>query len=89
MGLAFTSVEPAQLWVLEKWLGALSGELVPELHEHEEETNELVVHDALASRGPGANAEHGLVLNELIIALMREDVLSETEGKRLLQKLMR
>lgn len=89
MGLAFTTVEPDQLWVLEKWLGALSGELSPELHEHEEETSELLVHDAIASRGPSANAEQSFVLNELIIALMRKHVLSETEGKQLLQKLMR
>jgi hypothetical protein len=51
MGLAFTLVEPDQLWVLEKWLGALSGQLPPELHEQEEETNELVVHDAVVPRG--------------------------------------
>jgi hypothetical protein len=89
MGLAFTAIEPDQLWVLEKWLGALSGELVPELHGHEDETNELVVQDAVASRGPSVNAEQGFVLNELIIALMRKHVLSETEGKQLLQKLMR
>lgn len=89
MGLAFTAVEPDQLWVLEKWLGALSGELVPELHEHEEDTSEMVVHDTVASRGPSANSEHGFVLNELIIALMRKRVLSESEGKQLLQKLMR
>ena len=89
MGLAFTIVEPDQLWVLEKWLGALSGELAPELHEHEEETNGLVIHDTVASRGLGANSEPGFVLNELIIALMRKHVLSETEGKQLLQKLMR
>jgi hypothetical protein len=89
MGLAFTTVEPDQLWVLEKWLGALSGQLAPELHEQEEETNDLVMHDAPASRGSAANAEQGFVLNELIIALMRKRVLSETEGKQLLQKLMR
>lgn len=89
MGLVFTTVEPDQLWVLEKWLGALSGELAPELHEHEEDTSELVVHDTVASRGHSAGAEQGFVLNELIIALMRKHVLSETEGKQLLQKLMR
>ncbi|MGB7023766.1 MAG: PilZ domain-containing protein [Candidatus Acidiferrales bacterium] len=30
MGLAFTSIEPEQLWVLESWLGNRSGAIVPE-----------------------------------------------------------
>jgi hypothetical protein len=85
MGLAFMSVEPDQLWVLEKWLGKLSGQLPPEFHDEEPM--------AVVSRGPEpeptANAEPSFVLNELIIALMRKRVLSESEGKQLLQKLMR
>lgn len=91
MGLAFTSVEPDQLWVLEKWLGRLSGQLPPELHEHHEHAEEgsgmLVEHEPV--QGARANAEPGFVLNELIIALMRKHVLSESEGKQLLQKLLR
>lgn len=80
MGLAFTSVEPDQLWVLEKWLGMLSGQLPPELTEPE--TAEQNVAEAKA------NTEPGFVLNELIIALMRKRVLSESEGKQLLKKLV-
>ncbi len=80
MGLAFTSVEPDQLFVLEKWLGNLSGKIPPERVAHEPQ--EYVQQEA-------GRAEAGFVLNELIIALMRKHVLSESEGKQLLQKLVR
>ncbi len=85
MGLAFTTVEPDQLWVLEKWLGRLSGQLPPELDEQEpaETLTREPVHEVSRS------AEPGFVLNELIITLMRKHVLSESEGKQLLQKLVR
>jgi hypothetical protein len=36
-----------------------------------------------------ASQEQSYVLNELIIALMRKNVLSDLEGKALLQKLLR
>jgi hypothetical protein len=85
MGLAFTSVEPDQLWVLEKWLGKLSGQLPPEFHEEEP----MTVVDRGPERQASGNAESSFVLNELIIALMRKRVLGEWEGKQLLQKLMR
>jgi len=85
MGLAFAPLEPDQLWVLEKWLGKLSGELPPELHEDEPM--------ATVERAPvpetNASGEAGLVLNELIIALIRKRVLTDSEGKQLLQKLVR
>jgi hypothetical protein len=84
MGLAFTSVEPDQLWVLEKWIGRLSGQLPPELHE--DDSAELISDERVREAGP--SAEPGFVLNELIIALMRKKVLNEAEGKQLLQKLM-
>lgn len=79
MGLAFTSIEPEQLWVLESWLGKLSGEIVPERKP------------APRDESPppqNANPEHGYVLNELIITLMRKRMLTEEEGKALLKKLM-
>jgi hypothetical protein len=82
IGLAFTTVEPDQLWVLEKWLGALSGQLPPELTEEEPAERSVL---EPASNG---SAEPGFVLNELIIALMRKRVLNESEGKQLLQKLV-
>lgn len=87
MGLALTSVAPDQPWVLEKWLGRLSGQLPPELHEQKEEPMGLIVDET--ARGASGNVEAGFVLNELIIALMRKHVLSESERKQFLQKLVR
>ncbi|MFZ0640253.1 MAG: PilZ domain-containing protein [Candidatus Acidiferrales bacterium] len=80
MGLVFTSVEPDQLFVLEKWLGNLSGKIPPERMAQEPQ--------GFAQQEVG-RAEAGFVLNELIIALMRKQVLTEAEGKQLLQKLLR
>ena len=85
MGLAFTPPEPDQLWVLEKWLGSLSGELPPELHEEEP----MAAVEPRSASETSTNAEAGLVLNELIIALIRKRVLTDFEGKQLLQKLVR
>lgn len=84
MGLAFTPPEPDQLWILEKWLGKLSGELPPELDEEES----VGLAERSASPEPNANGEAGFVLNELIIALIRKRVLTDSEGKQLLQKLL-
>ncbi|HEV2315696.1 MAG TPA: PilZ domain-containing protein [Candidatus Acidoferrales bacterium] len=81
MGLAFTSIEPEQLWVLESWLGKLSGVTVPD--------RQPVAAPLDESPPPqNANPEHGYVLNELIITLMRKRMLTEEEGKALLKKLM-
>jgi hypothetical protein len=83
MGLTFTSVEPEQLPVLQKWLADLSGAVRPEpLIAKEEKLSEKVG----VSHAP--SNEQNCVLNELIIALMRKNVLSDLEGKALLQKLL-
>ncbi|HVB36318.1 MAG TPA: PilZ domain-containing protein [Candidatus Acidoferrales bacterium] len=79
MGLAFVSVEPEQLWVLESWLAKLSGRSV----------HEMKAPEPIHATGPIENSspEPGYVLNELIITLMRKRVLTEAEGKALLKKL--
>ena len=71
--------------MLEKWLGKLSGQLPPEFHEEEP----MAVVDRGPEREASANVESSFVLNELIIAPMRKWVFSESEGKQLLQKLVR
>jgi hypothetical protein len=81
MGLAFTSIEPEQLWVLESWLGKLSGEIIPE-------RKSTAAPPDVPPPSQNANPEHGYVLNELIITLMRKRMLTEEEGKALLKKLM-
>jgi hypothetical protein len=66
--------------VLEKWINELSGVLPFD----DEEANEGL--PALATQ-VGSN-ETSYVLNEVIIALMRKGILSEGEGKGMLQKLI-
>lgn len=81
MALAFTSIELEQLWVLESWLGKLSGVVVPE--------RQPVAAPPEESPPPqDADPEHGYVLNELIITLMGKRMLTEEEGKALLKKWM-
>jgi len=86
MGLMFTAIEPEQRWMLEKWLAELRGE-----PSSEGETAEEPKDSAVATQsGPAksTNSEQSYVLNELIIALMRKRVLTDAEGKALLQKLL-
>ncbi|MFZ0213044.1 MAG: PilZ domain-containing protein [Candidatus Acidiferrales bacterium] len=84
MGLAFTAVEPDQKWILEQWLGELSGQPAAKLKAVESEQAA-----ALASaKAAGGNDEPRYVLNELIVTLIRKGVLTDKEGKALLLKLM-
>jgi hypothetical protein len=79
----FTAIEPEQLPVLDRWLGELSGEVRPEPLAAKQETP-----SAKAAADQAPSQEQNYVLNELIIALMRKNVLSDSEGKALLQKLL-
>jgi PilZ domain len=80
MALMFTKIEPERLPVLEKWLAELRGEISPEAEALERDGPELIEESV--------NGEQRYVLNELIIALMRKRVLSDAEGKAMLQKLL-
>ena len=83
MGLMFTSIEPEHLPVLKRWLAELSGEAHSEPAAAKQEKP---ADEANGSIRP--HREQNYVLNELIIALMRKHVLSDVEGKTLLQKLL-
>ncbi len=81
MGVKFTDADPEQLWILEKWVEELSGELLPEPELH---------------RPPDRSYSHGRlgdeefqVLNELVMELMRQRVLSNTRCEAMLEKLSR
>jgi PilZ domain-containing protein len=78
MGVKFKELEPAQILILEKWLSELSGASPPE-DESSEESLETV--------GETSRNESSYVLNEVIIALMRKGILTDGEGKAMLQKL--
>jgi PilZ domain len=80
MGLAFTSIDPQQMGVLEKWLNELSGSPPTELSLIQE-------HKTSPSNG-GSAKEPGYVLSDLIVALMRKGTLSEEEGRTMLLRLV-
>jgi hypothetical protein len=86
MGLLFTLIEPEQGWILEKWLAELRGEPSAAAKSAEEPRDSLIAEPSEATRS--SNSEQAYVLNELIIALMRKRVLTDAEGKALLQKLL-
>ena len=80
MGVIFTEIDASQLPVLERWIAELSGETVPEPKAVQVELETPSAGDA--------GDEQRYVLNELIITLIRKRVLTDAEGKSLLQKLM-
>jgi hypothetical protein len=79
MGLMFTSAEPEQMWTLERWLTELGGTSAPEAEVREQADRKV----------PEENSknEQYYVLNEPIISLMRKGVLTDAEGKAMLEKL--
>jgi hypothetical protein len=79
MGLKFTSVPPDEVPVLEKWLAELSGEAPT---EESEATITGQAHD----HGQEQSGLRGL-FSELIAALVRKHMLTEAEGKAMLDKL--
>jgi hypothetical protein len=81
MGLMFTSAEPEQMWTLETWLAELGGTSEPEAEVREQP-------DQKAPEKNSKNEQY-YVLNELIISLMRKGVLTDAEGKAMLEKLSR
>ncbi len=84
MGLAFTSVEPQEMSVLDRWIGELSGTAPME-------PTSMTILDGPSHVGSGNGSvprESGYVLNELIVALMRKGTLTEEEGKTMLLRLL-
>ncbi len=104
MGLIFTNVGPEHRQVLQAWVGELSGSGVAPLQEPVTGASiagasgagspstaggsELFHEAAGAAERTGMNEDPRNVLNELITLLMRNRVLTDTEGKNLLRKLM-
>jgi hypothetical protein len=102
MGLLFSNVDPDQRHILNGWVGELNGSGVSPLHEpgagaaaasaasnaaSANGGSELVHEAAGAAERTGMNEDPRTVLNELITLLMRNRVLTDTEGKNLLRKL--
>ena len=79
MGVKFTDADPEQLWTVEKWVGELSGELLPE-PELPQPSDQSCAQEKLGN-------EENDVLNELVMELMRQGVLSNAKCEAMLQKL--
>jgi PilZ domain len=80
MGLAFTDIEPTQQRLLDGWIGELSGELTPDRRVAE-------IEQEIRDSGSATHQQRN-VLNELILMLIQKRVLTDAEGKALLQKLL-
>ena len=81
MGVAFISAVPQQIRIFQKWINSINGNSSPELNVPEQT-------EKGATQGNSKN-EQDYVLTELLIALMRKGILSDAEGKAMLQKLYR
>jgi len=79
MGLKFTTVEPEQIDVLEKWIIELSG-ASPKYEMSKDDDLDSV------AQTPGSSPLY--VVNEIVVALMRRGILTDQEGKAMLQKLV-
>jgi hypothetical protein len=75
MGLQFEAIDAKQLLSLRKWIRELSGE-----------TSAEPATDPKWDSPARVTAENS-VLNDLIIELMRKDVLAEATGRGMLQRL--
>lgn len=85
MGLMFISADPEQLWTLQRWITELGRTSVSEPEVRMLEP----VPEVRGAPEKNAKNEQYYVLNELIISLMRKGVLTDAEGKAMLEKLLR
>lgn len=81
MGVAFISALPQQFRIFQKWVNELAGKSLPEQEQPKETEADVAV--------PNSTKNQDFVLGELLITLMSKGVLSEVEGKAMLQKLSR
>jgi hypothetical protein len=81
MGVKFTYAEPEQFWTLQKWVGELSGEIVTE-------PEALRPSNPSCVEGKPGNEENE-VLNELLMLLTKQGVLSDANCEAMLAKLNR
>jgi hypothetical protein len=80
MGVAFTATAPGQIEVLKRWLGELSGKLVPELTSPALQFRE--------AKGPNGHASQSLVLGHLIMELVQKGILCPEVSRTLLNQLV-
>jgi hypothetical protein len=81
MGLSFSPPEPEQLWVLQKWLGELSGETPCEFDPSGLDAPQRAESNSLEKQRD--------ILRDLLNALIQKGTLTNSEGTALLQRLLR
>ncbi len=86
MGLAFTESEPDQQSLLDHWIAELSGEPIAKPGAATSASATASENRESARVG---ESQPLYVVNELILLLLQKGVLTESEGKSLLQKLMK
>jgi hypothetical protein len=86
MGLAFTESEPDQQSLLDRWIAELSGESIPKPGAAAPTSASASENRESAKVG---DSQPLYVVNELILLLLQKGVLTESEGRSLLQKLMK
>jgi hypothetical protein len=85
MGLAFVSAQPSQYRLFQRWIQEISGKVAPLPEPFGPEKKRQSVDSSQPEDGNKDNH----VLYELLVALMRKNVLTEEEGVALLKKLPR
>jgi hypothetical protein len=86
MGLSFTKAEPDQQALLDRWISELSGEPAAATPAGSPAGSAVEQRDSAKRNVEG---QPMYVINELILLLLQKGVLSESEGKSLLQKLLK
>jgi hypothetical protein len=81
MGVAFMNIDSQRMILLDEWLQELNGESAPPLTTQAEEAAQQ-----MERRAENKNKD---VLNDLIVTLIHNRILTNVEGKTLLQKLMK
>jgi len=87
MGLAFTESEPDQQNILDRWISELSGDPIA---GREPGTSKGDLSAQSEESAPKASdSQPTYVVHELVVLLLQKGVLTESEGKSLIQKLLK
>jgi hypothetical protein len=77
MGLAFVAAQPSHVRTFRKWIGEISGSTAPLAEPPSSEPTPTGI----------SQTQSDAALSELILTLMKKQVLSDVEGRELLKKL--
>jgi hypothetical protein len=86
MGLAFHTVPPEQLWVLQEWLGDVGGALPPEISLPLAAAEYPAARFSIADRKKDVYCQ---ALSRLVAELVAQGLLTQEKGDAILQTLNR